>query len=730
MTRFIIALACAVASAVPAVAAVDPLEELVPSFVQVEFMLRYDGGQPPRTPGWAERCPSCGRYHVQPGAGYVEDERPMEAAGYLISPTKVVTGDFFLQSRFIESIRVRLGDEVVTARPVAHAVEHYAMMLELDQPLAGARPLSFTNEGEPPYRSAHWQHTDAEWTLEVKGVSLDAVIMTADGARRFSPMPARGLVIDRTGAPVGLAMNQTLPADGSWKGSPEQWEWVAREELEVLFDTTASMSAGILPRVELEFRRGRPGASAMDYYREDDRSITERQAIGVMVSEDTMLVLASLDARNTARLERMTVHLPDGQRVGGHFVGSLRDYGALIIRLDEPQAYAADFDRAPIQRLGQRLLVAGEIELHGRNRITRFGHTRIGAYDHGWRRHVYPDLPGDTDNLFLFDLDGTLIAMPVIRRMPGTERRRYSQEQPTLTAAAQLIAVLDDLDGHLDPVNVPLSEEEELRLAWLGVEMQSLDEELARLYNVSEMTRDGRTGALVSYVYADSPAAAAGVRDGDLLLRMHSDARPRPIDVSAAEDPFAYWGGFPWDQYDDMPEEYYDEIPPPWPTADNTVNRALRDLGFGAVVRLEVFRDGEVMMLDMHVVQSPAHYAAAARHRDEVTGLTMQDMTYEVRRYFQKDADAAGLVISGIETGSRASVAGLKPYEIVTHINDEPLHTVRDFERLLAEHTDLRLNVERMHRTRTVRLSRPASPAAPAALSADEPANDAGDDPQ
>lgn len=699
----------------------DGVERLMPSLVQVEYTLRYDGGQPPRTPGWAERCPSCGRYHIQPGAEYVEEERPMEVPGYLISPTQVVTGDFFLQSRFIESITVRFDDALVTARPVAHAVEHYAMLLELDAPLAGAQPLSFTADAQPPFRSAHWQPTDAKWTLEVKGLSLDAMIMTADGSKRFSPMPARGLVIDRNASPVGLAMNQTLPSDGSWKGSPQQWDWIAREELEALFDTTDTIAAGVLPLVELEFRRGRPGASSRYSWDDDDRSITERHALGVLASEDIMLVLASLDARTTARLERITVHMPGGKRVGGEFVGSLRDYGALVIRLNEPQVYTADLDREPIQRLGQRLLIAGEIELHGRNRISRFGHTRIGAYEQGWRRNVYPDLPGDTENLYLFDADGTLVAMPAIRRRPDTEERRYSRQRPTLTAAAQIAAVLDDLDSHVDPVNVPLNEEEELRLAWLGVELQPLDEELARLYNVSEITSDGRTGALASYIYSDSPASEAGLREGDLLLRIHSASRPRPIDVSADEDPFASWGGFPWDYYDDMPEDYFDQMPPPWPTADNAVNRALRDLGFGSTVRLEVYRDDQVQNLDMTIVQSPPHHAAASRHRDEPLGLALSDLTYEVRRYFQKGVDDAGLVISRIEMGSRASVAGLKPYEIITHINDEPLHSVADFERLLSEHTDLRLNVERMHRTRIVRLSRPATPApaTPDAVAAD-----------
>lgn len=702
---------CASATLAAASSAVDSAERLMSSLVRVEYTLKYDGGQPPRTPGWAERCPGCGRYHIQPGREYVDDERPMEAAGYLVSPTRVVTGDLFLQSRFIDSIQVRFGDDVVNARPVAHAIDHYAMMLELDEPLTGAQTLSFTTDAGSPYRTAHWQLSDARWSLELKPLSLDATVTSADGTERFVPVPARGLVIDNRSNPVGIAMNQTLPADGSWRGSPEQWEWINRADLDELQEATGVAAATALPRVELEFRRGRSSPSLNRYWddSDDEESITERHALGVLVDEDTMLVLLSLGARATARLERITVHLPQGDRVGAEFVGSLLDYGALVIRLDEPQSQAVPLDREPIQRLGQKLLIAGEIELHGRNRITRFGHTRIAGYDHGWRRHVYPNVAGETENLFLFDTDGTLVALPVLRRKPATETNRYYSEEPTLTATGQIARIFDDLDGNIDPTNVPLSEEDELRLAWLGVEMQALDEELARMYNVSEITNDGMSGGLISHVYAGSPADEAGLRPGDLLLRIHSDRRPRPIDITAEEHPFAMWGGFPWDQYDELPEDYFEHMPPPWPAAVNPVNQALTEIGFGSPVRLEIYRDDESQLLDLTVVQGPPHHRAAARHKDDAIGLTLSDLTYEVRRYFQKSESDPGLVISRIEMGSRASVAGLKPYEIITHINDEPLHSAEDFKRVLDQHTELRLNVERMHRTRIVRMNRPAA---------------------
>ena len=59
------------------------------------------------------------------------------------------------------------------------------------------------------------------------------------------------------------------------------------------------------------------------------------------------------------------------------------------------------------------------------------------------------------------------------------------------------------------------------------------------------------------------------------------------------------------------------------------------------------------------------------------------------------------MVVSRIEPGGRASVAGVKPYELITHIQDQPVSTVADFERLVAaEKGDLKLTLKRMAKGR------------------------------
>jgi S1-C subfamily serine protease len=79
-------------------------------------------------------------------------------------------------------------------------------------------------------------------------------------------------------------------------------------------------------------------------------------------------------------------------------------------------------------------------------------------------------------------------------------------------------------------------------------------------------------------------------------------------------------------------------------------------------------------------------------------------MTYEVRRYFQSAADDPGVVVGAVETGSRAAVAGLKPYEIITAVNGAPVRSAEGFEEAVAAGGEVSLTVKRMFQSRVVQV--------------------------
>jgi predicted metalloprotease with PDZ domain len=215
---------------------------------------------------------------------------------------------------------------------------------------------------------------------------------------------------------------------------------------------------------------------------------------------------------------------------------------------------------------------------------------------------------------------------------------------------------------------------------------------------------------MVSYVYPGSPAAEGGLEPGMLLLRLHVEDQPQPLEVRVEN---LDRGTLPWEDLDQVSELYYERLQPPWPPAENAFTRALTGLGFGTPYEAEIVDGEQVIRRAFTVRRRPPHYAAAARHKSEALGLTVRNLTVEVRRYFQLAPEAPGVIVSRIEPGGKASVAGLKPFEIVLQVNGTPVPDVEAFAAAVGDATELRLQVKRMARTRIVKIRHRGLPAAP-----------------
>jgi hypothetical protein len=613
-------------------------KNLAPSLVRVQYELQSDKGDQPQGGGLREKCPNCGRYHVDRAAEFIEEERPLEMAGFVIGPTNILTAEVQIHPRFIKSITVRFQDQAVAAQPAAFARRQPAVMLELKQPLIGLQPLRFQPESNGPFFLAHYAPANGDWSLTTQ--PLPNAIVTREQDQPFRALPAGGLIMDRAGVPVGVSPDGELPLDESWKGAPLSWSWVPAAEMSQRLadlDTAASRS---LLRVELTFRSPKQSRRAgMRFDPDDDPREgkgTDRNAIGVLLPDNKLLVLASLRPRNTARLQSVTAYPPAGEPVIAKFTATLKDYGCFVATLDKPLAGALKVSLASPLDLRRQLLLLAEVEMRGEKRMAYFEPGRIESFKTGLRQRIYPELRQGMPAAFLFDASGNLLALPVKRReKPSTERQYYSEAASLLTPTRYLDDALANLPENSDLANVPLTEAEENRIAWLGVELQALNKELARANGVSDQTRDGETGALVTYVYAGSPAAQVGLEAGGVLLRLRVAGQPNPIEVKV-EDDRMYGGSFPWERLGEMPEQYFDRLPTPWPAVENSLTRLLTDLGMGTKYTAEFFLNGQVVAKEFSVVASPAHYESADRFKSEAMGLTVRDLTYEVRRFLQK----------------------------------------------------------------------------------------------
>lgn len=708
-------------------------DKLAPGLVRVEYTPQFDS---------KGEAPPSDRYsfsRARPGSdipgldatenwdGLIKEERPGESGGYLISPTTVFTADPRLHPRFIKSIVVRRGDATATAKPKAYLRDHSGWFLELDKPLAGATPLQFDPLKSGPFFSLVYTESGGQWFAAIAG--QESTVVVTDDHRKLVQSTPGSLIVTRTGEPVTITPGRSRTADDAWKLAPDAMPALSEADMTKALAALEQSTKDSLLRVQLNFRSPRSGSEMGGGRRgrfgydggEDGPALTEWNGLGVVTGDKTVLVLADLKPKVTGRLERVRVFKADGTPVTATFSGSLKDWGAMLVTAESSVGTPVNLSTKSITDHRDVLLLKAELSIRGETRTAYFSRERIEAFSKRYRGDLYPiastgQTGGDEGGRsVIFDLDGTLVSLPMSRREKVTTRERWGEEGLLQVPAAILQSALTDRAKSIDTENRPLTEAEENRLAWLGVEMQAMDPELARAQNIVEPTRNGEVGGIVTFVYESSPASQAGIKVGDVLLRLHIEGQPKPLDVNVDENPMGNMMDQFWAMIDRVPEEYLDRLPKPWGNVENTLARALTDVGFGTPFTADLLRDGKTMTVDFKVAQGPAHYDSAARFKSaDAVGLSVRDLTYEVRRYFQVKPEEPGVIIAKVERGSRAAVAGLKPYEIIRSINDQPIKNVQDFEEALKQGGELRLAVKRMTQGRTVKLKVDAADGKPA----------------
>jgi serine protease Do len=171
-----------------------------------------------------------------------------------------------------------------------------------------------------------------------------------------------------------------------------------------------------------------------------------------------------------------------------------------------------------------------------------------------------------------------------------------------------------------------------VRRGWLGVSIQPLTPELAQSFGIKD-----RKGALIAEVQPDSPAAKAGLRSGDIVIRFQDKRVEDSGDLA------------------------------------RLVGMAKPDED----ARLTVLRDGAEKTLAVKLGSQPGERAAAR------LGLKVQPVTAEIARELSLGT-AQGVVVTSVESGSAAERAGIRRGDVIREVERKPIKTVADFERATA----------------------------------------------
>jgi serine protease Do len=181
---------------------------------------------------------------------------------------------------------------------------------------------------------------------------------------------------------------------------------------------------------------------------------------------------------------------------------------------------------------------------------------------------------------------------------------------------------------------------------WLGVQIQSLDEELA-----ASLGLDGTDGALISDLVADGPADRAGLRVGDVVTEFAGKSVDSP----------------------------------------KTLGRLVAEHDAGSRVELTVYRNGAARDLSVELGQldAPTGIASSSPVRgDDVgaaVGLSLRDLSQADREQLGLDAAVSGAIVVGVEDGSLAARQGIAPGDVIVQINQEPIGSAEEARAALTD---------------------------------------------
>ncbi|EGV32126.1 protease Do [Thiorhodococcus drewsii AZ1] len=226
----------------------------------------------------------------------------------------------------------------------------------------------------------------------------------------------------------------------------------------------------------------------------------------------------------------------------------------------------------------------------------------------------------------LFNLDGDVV---------GVNSQIYSR-----TGGFMGLSFAIPIDVAMDVVN-QLKTKGRVSRGWLGVLIQDVTRELAESFGMPQPR-----GALVAQVLPNSPAEAADLRPGDVILSFNG----RDVVTSST-------------------------LPP-----------LVGETAVGAEAKLQVLRRGKKVDLSVKIEELPDEEQAASPGQAPLeepanrVGLVVRDLTADQRQ--QLGLAQGGILVEGVDPGP-ADDAGIAPGDVILMFDNQPVANVSGFNQIL-----------------------------------------------
>ena len=176
---------------------------------------------------------------------------------------------------------------------------------------------------------------------------------------------------------------------------------------------------------------------------------------------------------------------------------------------------------------------------------------------------------------------------------------------------------------------------------WVGIGLQDITSELMKFFNLKE-----KAGALISQVYAGSPAEKAGLKAGDVVIEIDG------VKVTNSQD----------------------------------VVREVLKKQVGQKVNFVILREGKRIEVSLTTAQMPEKIGERepVKPAREWFGLRVSNVTPDIAKQLGL-TKTEGVVIVGVEPASVAQRAGLKAGDIISEVNRQKVVNENDYRSVMEK---------------------------------------------
>jgi len=422
--------------------------------------------------------------------------------------------------------------------------------------------------------------------------------------------------------------------------------WTQAAEARSAPDSFADLAAKLLPSVvnisTTQVIEGRempdmpqfpPGSPFEDFFKEffdrnqQQHPKSQRRATslgsGFIISDDGFVVTNNHVIQDA---DKITVILKDNIRLPAKLIGrdAKTDLAVLKVEPKNIKLSSVKFGDSGKSRVGDWVVAignpfglggsvtAGIISARGRD-------INSGPYDD----FIQTDASINRGNSGgpMFNLDGDVVGINTAIFSPSGGSVGIGFAIPSSTAK---------------PVIAQLMKNGSVKRGWLGVHIQAVTDEIAETLGLNEAE-----GALVASVIEKSPAEAAGIKAGDVILKFDGKkvGTMRTLPRIVAETT--------------IDQQVKVEL---WRGNDNkTLMVAVGELDEDAQVASNTAKSGK----------------ANGGNSVETIGLTLSGLTDKVREKFKLAKDAKGVVVTKVAVDGPAAEKGIRPGDLIVEISQE-----------------------------------------------------------